>query len=70
MCELVQCPRCGEAGPATLVVIGDHRVGVCANQHKMTEEPIGSEPIRTVPLAHRRMTDWLRTLERGGRAPY
>lgn len=54
------CPRCGEAGPVTLHIVGDHRIGVCANQHKMTQERIGVEP-----FAHKRLTDWIVRLQRG-----
>jgi hypothetical protein len=56
-----RCPHCGEIGPVILHVVGDLRIGVCANQHKMTQERIGAQP-----FAHQRMTNWIASLERGG----
>ncbi len=37
---------------------GEQRVGVCANQHKMTWERIGAQP-----FTHQRLSLWIRRLE-------
>lgn len=60
-----RCPRCGETGPVTLHIVGEHRVGVCANQHNMTREAIGPEP-----FAHQRMTNWIARLQRVDRGAH
>jgi hypothetical protein len=60
MSSAKHCPHCGEEGPVTLHVVGHQRIGVCANQHKMTQETIGA-----LPFAHQRMTNWIARLQRG-----
>ena len=58
MSEAKRCRRCGDHGPTTYFRQGDKRVGVCANQHKISEETIGS-----ASFEHERLARWLRQVE-------
>ncbi len=58
MSEGKLCPRCGVSGPVTFVRQGEQRVGVCANQHK-----VSSEPISQASCGSERMSRWIRRLE-------
>lgn len=59
MSEGKWCPRCGVDGPMTFVRQGEHRVGICANQHAVSSERIGQ-----ASFEHERLTRWIRRLER------
>ena len=59
MSEAKRCRQCGESGPTTFFRQGNARIGVCANQHKISEEPIGN-----APFEHERLSNWIKRLKR------
>ena len=59
MIEGKRCQRCGVDGPVTFVRQGEQRVGLCANQHKVSAETIGR-----ASCDHQRLSLWIRRLER------